>query len=601
MYYSITIKNPKSKIKQFDMPGPRSINELSNDEFKELIKNYTQRQLAKKINSLKFGLVDIKWEPLSPEKANFLTQFYSSNPIYFADINTNPGDDGTINQSDGIYRAKDIPRIEDQNQAYIALGINPMPFFYVNCKNYFIPNYEINPQYRIKFQNPDAQTFDIILQQLMQKGILQFPLAQKRYNYTKPDFYELNGINYKIPHYNTLEKNKSFMPLLEIFNKYAEADETIYKFDDNLNAWEEFLNSIPEIVRSEKTYDKYLMTVLPKKISPFPGTKNLEISVYNHENAFYYVPKYENLRNTNLFPYWKSIIKDSKPIINSLADETFRQLKVENPFGQIINDGLIFDTFFNCKKDPRWNNFINEKYFKIPVDADKQEITNIKEEIRERSPKLFLFSSIKPIKQIVIDKNGIKKHCFNLSNDYFENVPDGEWKRCISALANDPCKIYEFVIWCDSINPEIWKGESRTPTERGDIKLTPFTFLHDRGMNEDAYSMDAVLVNENDEIQYIIEFDGTDHFYSKRKYGNPTGKIVSDQVKNRFARDFNIPCIRIPGFRNQRDLNFQSDFKKHIINLIREKYNLPPLERTAENINPGIYTKAAYKIIQKFK
>jgi hypothetical protein len=142
------------------------------------------------------------------------------------------------------------------------------------------------------------------------------------------------------------------------------------------------------------------------------------------------------------------------------------------------------------------------------------------------------------------------------------------------------------------MNPEIWKGESRTPTERGDIKLTPFQFLHDRGMNEDAYSIDAVLVNENNEIQYIIEFDGTDHFYSKRKDGNPTGKIVSDQVKNRFAREFNIPCIRIPGFRNQRDLNFQSDFKKYIINLIRERYNILPIEQTSENVNPGVYNNS---------
>jgi len=592
MYYSITVKHPKSKIKQFDMPGPRSINELSNDEFIQVIKNYTQRQLVSKINSLKLGLVDIRWEPLLPEKANLLTQFYSANPIYFADINTNPGDDGTINQSDGIYRAKDIPKIENQNQAYIALGINPMPFFYVNSKNYFIPNYEINPQYRIKFQNPDAQTFDIILQQLIQKGVLQYPLAQKRYNYTKPEFYELNGISYKIPHYNTLLNNKSFKPLLDIYNKFSEADETIYKFDNNLIAWEEFLNTVPEIVRSEVTYDQYIMTIEPKKTSPFPGTKNTKVPVYKYENAFYYIPTYETLRKTNLFSYWTSIIKESKPIINSQADEVFRQLKIENPFSEIINDGLTFRVFFNCKDDPRWNKFIAEKFYKIPENADEEEIKKIKEEIRIKSPKLFLFSSIKPVKKIVIDKDGKKKHCFNLSNDYFENIPDGEWKRCMTALANDPCKIYEFVIWNDSMNPEIWKGESRTPTDRGEIKLVPFQFLHDRGMDETAYSIDAALVNENNEIQYIIEFDGTDHFYSKRKDGNSTGKIVSDQVKNRFARELGIPCIRIPGFRNRRDLNFQSDFKKYVINLIRERYNLPPLEETPENVNPGVYNNS---------
>jgi hypothetical protein len=592
MYYSITVKHPKSKIKQYDMPGPRSINELSNDEFIEVIKNYTQRQLVSKINSLKLRLVDIRWEPLSPEKANLITQFYSESPIYFADINTDPGDNGTVNQSEGIYRAKDIPKIENQNQAYIALGINPMPFFYVNSKNYFIPNYEINPQYKIKFQNPDAQIYDIILQQLIQKQILKYPLASTAYNDTKPEFYELNGIIYKIPHYNTIRYNANFKSLLDIYYKYSESEEKLYRFNDNLNAWEEFLNSIPEIVRSEKTYDQYIITIEPKKTSSFPGTKNTKVPVYQYENAYYYVPTYESLRKTNLFSYWNSIIKESKPILNSLADETFRQLKVENPFNEIINDGLTFRVFFNCNKDPRWNKFIAEKYFKIPENANEDKIKKIKEEIRIKSPKLFLFSSIKPVKKIVIDENGKKKHCFNLSNDYFENVPDGEWKRCISALSNDPCKIYEFVIWNDSMNPEIWKGESRTPTERGDIKLTPFQFLHDRGMNEDAYSIDAVLVNDNNEIQYIIEFDGTDHFYSRRKDGNPTGKIVSDQVKNRFAREHNIPCIRIPGFRNQRDLNFQSDFKKYVINLIRQKYNLPPLQQESETVNPAIYNNS---------
>ena len=101
-----------------------------------------------------------------------------------------------------------------------------------------------------------------------------------------------------------------------------------------------------------------------------------------------------------------------------------------------------------------------------------------------------------------------------------------------------------------------------------------------------------MLINEENQIQYIIEFDGTDHFFSKRKDGNPSAKIVSDQVKNNFARFYNIPCIRIPGFKNDRELNFQSNFKKYVINLLRERYNLPPIEQETENINPGIYNKS---------
>ena len=37
MYYSITVKLPKSKIQQYDMPGPVSVNDLSDAEFQSLI------------------------------------------------------------------------------------------------------------------------------------------------------------------------------------------------------------------------------------------------------------------------------------------------------------------------------------------------------------------------------------------------------------------------------------------------------------------------------------------------------------------------------------------------------------------------------------
>lgn len=37
MIYSITVKLPKSKIQQYDMPGPVSVNDLSDAEFQSLI------------------------------------------------------------------------------------------------------------------------------------------------------------------------------------------------------------------------------------------------------------------------------------------------------------------------------------------------------------------------------------------------------------------------------------------------------------------------------------------------------------------------------------------------------------------------------------
>ena len=584
MIYSITVKLPKSKVQQYDMPGPVSVNDLSDAEFQSLIQSKPSHvKLSKDLSNLKVGLKQVLWETLSPQKLDWIINYYSSNPLYFADINTTPGENGTISQKDGgaIERNNNVPRLQNSNKAYIDLGINPIPYARYNQNNYFIPNYEINPLYKVAIQNPDPATFDLILNDLIEKNILPFPLGDKKYR-KKPDPYLYNNVWYKLPDYNTLLKNAD---LLAIFNKYREVL-PIEIFSENIYAWIDFLQSLPPEAHTVDSYDAYISRNLPKQFSPFKGTQGKKIPVYEYENELYYAPSHATFTNfEELEKYWNQIIVLKRPISYSKADEAFRQLEVEYPFQELNDYGLTYRQQFNCKKDPRWNKFINEKYLKIPENATEEQI----EEIRTRSPKLFLFSSIKPIKVEVIDEEGKKKHCFNLSNDYFEDVPDGPWKKCMSALKNDPCKIYEFAIWCDSINPEVWKGESRTPTEKGDIRISYFEFLHDRGMDESAYSIDAVLIDDNERIKYIMEFDGRDHFYSKRSEGNPTGKIVSDQVKNRFAREHNIPCIRIPGFRNKRDIDFISDFKKYLINLIRESYDLPPLQQESETVNPAVY------------
>ncbi len=172
------------------MPAPISVNDLSNDEFVNLLSvKPSHRQLARDLNKLKNGLVDVRWETLSPEKANLLTGFYSNNPLFFADVNTIPGDNNTLSQKEGMYRVGDIPvNINLNNRAYIALGVNPIPYFRVNNKNYFFPNYEINPLYLVKFEKKtNAQTFEFILNKLKEERVLEFPLSEPRYN-KKPDF-----------------------------------------------------------------------------------------------------------------------------------------------------------------------------------------------------------------------------------------------------------------------------------------------------------------------------------------------------------------------------------------------------------------------------
>jgi hypothetical protein len=599
MIYSITVKLPKSKIQQYDMPGPVSVNDLTDAEFQTLIQSKSSHvTLAKELSNLKVGLKQVFWETLSPQKLDWIINYYSSNPLYFADTNTTPGENGTVSQKDGgaIERNNKVPRLQNSNKAYVALRINPIPYARYLGNNYFIPNYEINPLYKVAFQNPDPATFDLILNDLIEKNILPFPLGDKKYR-KKPDPYLFNNVWYKLPDYNTLKRNAD---LLAIFNKYVTV-QPVKLFTEDINAWINFLGTLPEEYHSADYYDAYISRFLPKQFSPLKGTQGKEVPVFEYDDQLYFVPAYDTFSKfEELKDKWIEIIVENRPIQNSKADEAFRQLEVEYPFQELNDYGLTYEQQFDCKKDPRWNKFINEKYLKIPENATEEQIEEMEREIRIKSPKLFLFSSIKPIKVEVIDRDGKKKHCFNLSNEYFENVPDGTWKRCMSALKNDPCKIYEFAIWCDSLNPEVWKGESRTPTQKGDIRISYFEFLHDRGMDESAYSIDAVLIDENKRIKYIIEFDGTDHFYSKRSEGNPTGKIVSDQVKNRFAREHNIPCIRIPGFHD-KDVNFISDFKKYVINLIRQSYDLSSLQQESETTKPAIREVPAYKIRKMIK
>ena len=161
---------------------------------------------------------------------------------------------------------------------------------------------------------------------MIQNNVLSYPLAQKKYNYTKPDFYQIGDVYYFLPHYNTLI-TPEFAPLLDVFNKFKEI-ETVYEFKDNLEAWAEFLNSLPSFVLSEKTYDKYIMQ-MNKMHSPFSGTQGTEIPVYHYQDAPYDVPTYETLRKkySQLFPLWKKIIIDKKTYLPSKSPDLYEKLR----------------------------------------------------------------------------------------------------------------------------------------------------------------------------------------------------------------------------------------------------------------------------------
>lgn len=70
-------------------------------------------------------------------------------------------------------------------------------------------------------------------------------------------------------------------------------------------------------------------------------------------------------------------------------------------------------------------------------------------------------------------------------------------------------------------------------------------------INNTYYRFDFVILNEQEEVQYFIEYDGEQHFkdnshflwHNKEQLSNIMKK---DELKNNYCKDNNIPLIRIP-------------------------------------------------------
>lgn len=58
---------------------------------------------------------------------------------------------------------------------------------------------------------------------------------------------------------------------------------------------------------------------------------------------------------------------------------------------------------------------------------------------------------------------------------------------------------------------------------------------------------DFAVFNSNNNISVLIEFDGQQHFEEAGSYYNPTGQVQAhDTLKNNYAKQHDIPLIRIP-------------------------------------------------------
>jgi hypothetical protein len=564
---------PKSKIVQYDMPAPISVNDLSTEEFDSLLK-YSKDHITL-LSQTKFASKQIFIERLSPEKATQLTQFYSSSPVYFADENTPPGQNNTLNLKVGKPLFRDLPAFETIQNAYAQLGVQPIPFFRINNKNLSYPNYEINNYYKIDFLTPDDKTFLSILRDMKNRNIIN-RMTETVYESLPKQYYYIDAW-YQLKSKSNL--NAADKQVLNIFKD--ETNPKVLSFRDNPYAWESFVTSLPKDT-TERTYKKFVEQTYEK----IRDVNNKEITVYNFNNENYHILSLRQLIepiNNALKAVYDELIVENRAPTSSLGDKVFYNIQQTNLTQNILPQNLIFKQGYLCKKDPRFEEFVETQIRKG----------------REKNIFTYLFSSIKSIKTI-IQRDGKDIHCYNLSNAEFEKIPDVKdgWLYRKNLDPKDPeyqdKKIFEFELECvEFANDRMkscteWKCTTYTPNKDGFAEPNVIT-VNNNNFDPSAYSFDAVVLDSSGEVQYILEFDGSDHYYARPKTQmDITNKIVSDQIKNNFANYFSIPIKRIPYFARRKGPNFEKDFQDFILRSLSEQY-VPGYTSTPETVNPAVY------------
>ena len=391
MYYRIKIKMPKSKIVQYDMPAPISVNDLSQEEFDSLLK-YSKDHITL-LSQTKFASKQIFIERLSPEKATQLTQFYSSSPVYFADENT-PGQNNTLDLKVGKPLLRNLPAFETIQNAYAQLGVQPIPFFRINNKNLSYPDYEINNYYKIDFLTPDDKTFLNILRDMKNRNIIN-RMTETVYESLPKQYYYIDAW-YQLKSKSNL--NAADKQVLNIFKD--ETNPRVLSFRRNPYAWESFVLTLPK-----DTTDRTYKSFVEQKYKKIRDVNDKEITVYNFNNENYHILSLKQLRepiNNALKAVYDELIVENRAPTSSLGDKVFYNIQQTNLTQNILPQNLIFKQGYLCKKDPRFGEFVETQIRKG----------------REKNIFTYLFSSIKSIKTI-IQRDGKDIHC--CSNYLFYN------------------------------------------------------------------------------------------------------------------------------------------------------------------------------------
>ena len=557
--YSITVIYPKSKIKQFDAPMPQPVSALSDVDFKLLLNNYFNHiELALQVKNDNINLNGLKYTwNISPQQEQILSQYFSTNPVQFADPQSNPGENNTIPLEEGIAALKYIKlRKTDVINGYNKLGITPIPFVKLFNRNIQIPEYNklkkpiVSPLYEQNAVLPDLDKFQKIIDTLLKQGYIKSPLDTKSYEAKPIGFFALENTLYKLP---SSKIPAEWEPYKQFFNQMV-ANIPLYDFEQNIEAWKSLLGKIVDL--NQNSYERNKETLGRTRILGRADS----VYYYPYQGKNYIVPTYKVIYNDRpiLKEIFQNIIKN-KLVKNSVANSVFQEIKDE--YQNLLPTSIRIETEYTCSKDHRFMKLCEE------IDEGQEE---------ENKGNIFryLYKSTAATGKEIDGGLG-----FNISNTHFLETNE-IYKNQINNGT-----LTEFLIkWLDVSDVKTKKTRKKlycissiparkTSNNKSGI-TTFFTPLYKSKIKPQTYAFDLAIVNQNDEVILIFEFDGSDHFRPRSIKDSKQGflnKVVADQLKSEFARIQQIPIVRIPGYHKTNDIAKQrSLFKDFVLQKLKE-------------------------------
>lgn len=85
--------------------------------------------------------------------------------------------------------------------------------------------------------------------------------------------------------------------------------------------------------------------------------------------------------------------------------------------------------------------------------------------------------------------------------------------------------------------------------ENNILFISEYSFYDLKGTNGGYLRYDFAILDNNNKVVRLIEFDGEQHFYINTKFGGKEQfqtRIQYDTLKNQYAKEHNIPLVRIP-------------------------------------------------------